>query len=130
MQNHTCQGELGAIFNLLKPRLAISSHSRVSSYGITPILAGIRSQYPTGPLAVATDFDVWDVTATSVAQKRFLPYVEKVGYEFEQPAVGYDLPVENVITAPRPAVVAGGLSVFKIPGSNCSDDECQILELS
>ena len=70
LQNHTSQSEVGAIFQKLQPRLAIATHLSVNEYSIVPILSGIRSTYPTGPLAVAQDFAVWDVSPSAVSQRK------------------------------------------------------------
>lgn len=113
LQNHTFQAEAGAVFNLLKPRLAIATHLRVTPYSITPILTAIRSTY-LGPLAIATDFDVWDISAQAVVQRRFLPLMEHSGYEFFEHPAEYSLAVSDVPTEPRPAVVDGNLTVYRI----------------
>ncbi|KAK9797411.1 hypothetical protein WJX73_007627 [Symbiochloris irregularis] len=113
--NHTTSAETGAIFQVLQPRLAIATHLRVTPYTITPILTSIRSQYPVGPLAVSTDFTVWDISAQAVVQCRFVPVEVKAGYEFGGHPHEYSLGVSDVATLPRPDVVAGGLRVFKLP---------------
>ena len=70
LQNHTSQSEVGAIFQKLQPRLAIATHLSINEYSIVPILSGIRSTYPTGPLAIAQDFAVWDVSPSAVSQRK------------------------------------------------------------
>ena len=70
VQDHTSQSEVGTIFQKLQPRLAIATHLSVNEYSIVPILSGIRSTYPTGPLAIAQDFAVWDVSPDAVSQRK------------------------------------------------------------
>ena len=70
LQNHTSQSEVGAIFQKLQPRLAIATHLSVNEYSIVPILSGILSTYPTGPLAIAQDFSVWDISPHEVSQRK------------------------------------------------------------
>ena len=123
LQNHTFQAEAGAIFDLLKPRLAVATHLRVTPYSITPILSAIRSRYQ-GPLAIATDFDVWDITSKAVVQRRFLPVDEHSGYEFNEHPQEYVLANSDVPTEPRPAVVDGNLTVFRI-SADVSRDKCK-----
>ena len=101
--------------NVLKPRLAIATHARVNSYTVTPLLTAIRSTYPSGPLALASDFDVWDVSPSRVVQRRFVPAHEHAGYEFSDTPQEHSLAVEDIWTVPRPAVVHGGWSVFQLP---------------
>ena len=121
LQNHTYQAEVGAVFSALEPqpRLAIATHLRVTPYTVTPILTAIRSTY-TGPLAIATDFDVWDISAESIVQRRFLQVNDKQGYEFDQHPEAYDLVNSNTATQARPPVVAGNLTVFQIPSVSSS----------
>lgn len=114
VQNHTFQAEVGAVFQALQPRLAITTHLTPNSYVYIPLVSGIRSQYPTGPLAIATDFDVWDITTTSVRQRRLLPLEETSGYSVGVPN-GQDLATSNLATIARPEVVAGNLRVFQLP---------------
>ena len=106
------------MFNLLAPRLAIATHTRTNSYNNIALLTAIRSTYPQGPLALASDFDVWDVSHASITQRRFVPVEEHVGYEFGGYPQEHSLAVSDIDSLPRPQVVAGGWSVFQIPESS------------
>ena len=104
------------MFQAILPRLAIASHLRVSPYTVTPIISSIRSQYPTEPLAIATDFDVWDISPSTVVQRRFLPVETKAGYEFAGYPREHDLATSNIATLPRPRTVGPlGLQVHNLP---------------
>lgn len=105
MQNHTLQQEVGSVFQAIKPRLAIASHLRVNQYTVTPIISAIREQYPVGPLAIATDFDVWDISPSTIVQRRFLPTELNAGYEFDGYPREYGLATSSVATLRRPATV-------------------------
>ena len=70
LQNHTSPWEVGAIFQQLQPRLAIATHLKANAFSIVPAIAAIRSTYPSGPLAVAQDLSVWDVTADAIVQRQ------------------------------------------------------------
>ncbi|KAK9797405.1 hypothetical protein WJX73_006256 [Symbiochloris irregularis] len=118
LTNHTSQAEVGAVFQAVQPRLAIATHLRITPYTITPILESIRSQYPSGPLALALDNSVWDITSKSIVQRQFVPLLEKAGYEFTGHPRTYDLYTSAVSTfQPRPNVVTGDLTVFEVPNA-------------
>lgn len=70
---------------------------------------------PAGPLALAIDNSVWDISATSIVQRQFVPLLEKAGYEFTGHPRTYDLYTNDVATYQRPPVVYGDLSVFELP---------------
>ena len=55
----------------LQPRLAIATHLSVNEYSIVLIISGIRSTYPVGPLAIAQDLNVWDISPTNITQRRY-----------------------------------------------------------
>jgi hypothetical protein len=132
LTNHTNQYEVGAIFQAIQPRLAIASHLDVNDYSVVPIVSAIRQTFPTGPLAIAKDFDVWDISPGAVATRQFVPNKGNWGYIFqpETPIPGYNLPigpappqytlaVRNDPADPRPAVVQpGNLAVFQLPGDS------------
>lgn len=120
MQNHTTQREVGAIFNALKPRLAIATHLRVNPYTVTPLVTAIRATYPSGPLTLANDFDVWDVSRTRVVQRQFVPASVHAGYEMGDKPEEHSLATEDVQAVPRPKRVRGGWSVFHVPSNDLS----------
>lgn len=99
---------------MLQPRLAIATHLKVTPYSVNPIITAIRSMYQ-GPLAVASDFDVWDITRKSVVQRRFVPTGQKYGYEFGEHPQTYQLTDGNAATVARSEVLAGNLTVFQLP---------------
>ena len=62
----------GAALHLQGPdlRLAIASHLSINDATVVPIISAIRSTYPSGPLAIAQDLDVWDISPTNVTQRK------------------------------------------------------------
>lgn len=115
VQNHTLQPEAGSLFQAIQPRLAIATHLRVTAYTVVPIISAIRSQYPKGPLAIATDFDVWDISPSTVMQRRFLPIELNAGYEFALVPKEYALAVHDEATVARPDRVGPlGLAVHRL----------------
>lgn len=73
LQNHTSQTQVGQVFAALNPapRLAIATHLSVNEYSIVPIISAIRSTYPVGPLAIAQDLNVWEISPTNITQRRY-----------------------------------------------------------
>ena len=53
----------------------------------------------------------------TIVQRRFLPIQQHAGYADED-LHEYALAVGDLVTVPRPLVVAGGLSVFQIPADH------------
>lgn len=70
--SHTPAKALGYILSRLAtpPRLAVATHFQATDDTIRPALADIRSWYPSGPVTVATDFLVLNVTRESILQRR------------------------------------------------------------
>ncbi len=64
---HTPPDAFGKIMSAVKPRLAVAYHSILLPEKYQEIVEGIRSTY-SGPLAVASDLDVWIVTKDSIRQ--------------------------------------------------------------
>jgi len=66
--SHILPVALGKLFSLMKPRLAVASHIRVNANTVLPIVDGIR-KYCDGPLAVAQDFMVFNVSKDKITQR-------------------------------------------------------------
>ncbi|DBA82164.1 TPA: hypothetical protein ACH3X1_007151 [Trebouxia sp. C0004] len=117
--NHTSQTQVGQVFAALNPapRLAIATHLSVNEYSIVPIISAIRSTYPVGPLAIAQDLNVWDISPTNITQRRFLVQPNIQGGIFvpvggsTDPA-GYSLPTVSAQTWPFPTVTDSGLTLL------------------
>ncbi|KAL0031317.1 hypothetical protein WJX79_003158 [Trebouxia sp. C0005] len=117
--NHTSQTQVGQVFAALNPapRLAIATHLSVNEYSIVPIISAIRSTYPVGPLAIAQDLNVWDISPTNITQRRFLVQPNIQGGIFvpvggtTDPA-GYSLPTVSAQTWPFPTVTDTGLTLL------------------
>lgn len=45
----------------------------MNDYSVVPIISAIRETFPEGPLSVAKDFSVWDLSADVVREKQFIP---------------------------------------------------------
>lgn len=71
LQNHTSQTQVGEVFAALNPapRLAIATHLSVNEYSIVLIISAIT--YPVGPLAIAQDLNIWDISPTNITQRRY-----------------------------------------------------------
>jgi len=73
--SHTPQKAFGYILNEIAkraktPRLAVATHFQAEDDTIIPALADIRSWYSAGPVTVASDFMVIDVTKAAVTPRR------------------------------------------------------------
>ncbi|KAK9865908.1 hypothetical protein WJX84_000433 [Apatococcus fuscideae] len=130
--NHTTQTQVGSIFSALNGpslRLAIATHLSINDYSLVPIISAIRQTYPTGPLAIAQDLDVWDISPTAVRQRRFVPQPDNEGGIFvprggvSDPGA-YSLLSASVQYPPFPAVTNTGLtllpSALSQPSTNIS----------
>ena len=68
---HTPPSACGKLFARLQPRMAIAFHN-FADFDVAPgILAGIRNTYD-GPLTLADDLLVWNVTANGVRVRRVI----------------------------------------------------------
>lgn len=73
--SHTPQKAFGYILNEIAkkgkaPRLAVGTHFQAEDDTIVPALADIRSWYSAGPVTVASDFMVIDVSKAAVTPRR------------------------------------------------------------
>jgi ribonuclease Z len=66
--SHTLPVALGKIFAETKPRLAVATHILSNANTTLPTIDGIRTQYE-GPLVVAEDFMVFNVTKDKITQR-------------------------------------------------------------
>ena len=66
--SHTLPVALGKLFSLTKPRLAVATHILVNANTVLPMVDGIRKYYD-GPLAVAQDFMVFNVSKDKITQR-------------------------------------------------------------
>jgi len=66
--SHTLPVALGKLFAVTEPRLAIATHILSNANTTLPTIDGIRTHYA-GPLAVAEDFMVFNVTETKITQR-------------------------------------------------------------
>ena len=66
--SHTLPVALGKLFSLTKPRLAVATHILVNANTVLPTVDGIRKYYD-GPLAIAQDFMVFNVSKEKITQR-------------------------------------------------------------
>ena len=66
--SHTLPVALGKLFSLTKPRLAVATHILVNANTVLPSVDGIRKYYD-GPLAIAQDFMVFNVSKKKITQR-------------------------------------------------------------
>jgi len=66
--SHTLPVALGKLFSLTKPRLAVATHILVNANTVLPTVDGIRKYYD-GPLAIAQDFMVFNVSKERITQR-------------------------------------------------------------
>ena len=66
--SHTLPVALGKIFELTQPRLAVATHILANANTVLPSVDGIREHYD-GPLVVARDFMVFNVTKDEITQR-------------------------------------------------------------
>ena len=67
-QIHTAPEAFGKVMSLTKPRLAVAYHFFNDPDTQPSILEGVRSTYD-GPLSLATDYMVWNVTKDKITQR-------------------------------------------------------------
>lgn len=121
--NHTNNAEVGQIFQATKPRLAIATHLSVNPHTYVPIITAIRSTYPTGPLAIADDLQIFEVTADTVVQKTLYVSDRSAGWIFPRNPnitvpVGHELANKNNDVLPRTPTVDSLGTELKVFGSN------------
>jgi ribonuclease Z len=68
---HTVPQAFGIIMNAVKPRMAVAYHFYNDYDTHDPIYSGIRKSY-NGPLTMATDLLVWNVTKENIAVRRVI----------------------------------------------------------
>ncbi len=66
--SHTLPVAVGKLFELTKPRLAVATHILANANTVLPTVDGIRTYYD-GPLAIARDFMVFNVTKDNITQR-------------------------------------------------------------
>ncbi len=66
--SHTLPVALGKLFAVTEPRLAIATHILSNANLTLPTIDGIRTHYD-GPLAIAEDFMVFNVTEAKITQR-------------------------------------------------------------
>jgi len=66
--SHTLPVALGKLFAVTEPRLAIATHILSNANLTVPTIDGIRTHYD-GPLAIAEDFMVFNVTEDKITQR-------------------------------------------------------------
>lgn len=66
--SHTLPVALGKLFSLTNPRLAVATHLLVNANTVLPTVDGIRKYYD-GPLVVAQDFIVFNVSKDKITQR-------------------------------------------------------------
>ena len=66
--SHTLPVALGKIFEDTKPRLAVATHVLINANTVLPVVDGIRKYY-NGPLVVAQDFMVFNVSKDKIVQR-------------------------------------------------------------
>ncbi len=89
-QVHTSPSQFGKVMSLTKPRMAVAYHF-FNDFDTLPIqLAQVRQTYD-GPLSMATDYMVWNVTKDDI-RVRMAVIDEDI---WPQPAVGVKLPPDR-----------------------------------
>jgi len=66
--SHTLPVALGKLSPLTKPRLAVATHILINANTVLPSVDGIRKYYD-GPLAVAQDFMVFNISKDKIVQR-------------------------------------------------------------
>ena len=67
-QGHTTPAAFGKVMEITKPRMAVASHFQNDFDTAALVKEGIRSQYQ-GPLSLATDFMVWNITSDTLTTR-------------------------------------------------------------
>ncbi len=81
-QAHTPPQAFGKVMDLTKPRLAVAYHFQNDAETAPVMLEAIRETYD-GPLDLATDFMVWNVTKDEIRTRMAIPNHER----FPEPAL-------------------------------------------
>jgi ribonuclease Z len=84
---------LGKIFAETKPRLAVATHILSNADTTLPTIDGIRAHYQ-GPLAIAEDFMVFNVTKDNITQRIGIgpgnPWVHTEATRTDEPTYKHD----------------------------------------
>jgi ribonuclease Z len=80
-QAHTPPQAFGKVMSMTKPRMAVAYHFQNDADTAPVVLEGIRETYD-GPLDLATDFMVWNVTKDEIRTRMAIPNHER----FPEPA--------------------------------------------
>ncbi len=89
-QVHTSPAQFGKVMSLTKPRIAVAYHFFNDFDTLPEQLAQVRQTYD-GPLSMATDYMVWNITKTDI-RVRMAVIDEDI---WPQPAVGEKLPPDR-----------------------------------
>jgi ribonuclease Z len=109
--SHTLPVALGKIFALTKPRLAVATHILKNANTVLPTVDGLRKYYD-GPLVVAEDFMVFNVTKDKITQRVGIgpknPWVHTEATRTDKPTfmkdqLNSDLILDSVIPACKDA---------------------------
>ena len=84
-QGHTTPAAFGKIMDITKPRIAVASHFQNDFDTAELVKQEIRSQY-TGPLSLATDFMVWNITKDTLKTRMAVPNHESYPPPAQVPA--------------------------------------------
>jgi ribonuclease Z len=106
-QIHTAPEAFGKVMSMVKPRHAIAYHFFKDHDTTGPILERIRSTYD-GPLSLAEDLMVWNVTKDKITERMALANHHSWGAPMASPAVAPD-PKDRVGYSPE--IWAGRLDV-------------------
>ncbi|MHC4219837.1 MAG: guanitoxin biosynthesis MBL fold metallo-hydrolase GntH [Planctomycetota bacterium] len=85
-QGHTYAAAFGKIMSMTRPRLAVAYHFQNDFDTAPAVRDEIRKTYD-GPLDLATDFMVWNVTADEIRTRMAAPNLSLSGVEPESAAV-------------------------------------------
>ncbi len=89
-QVHTSPAQFGKVMSLIKPRMAVGYHFFNDFDTLPDMLAQVRQTYD-GPLSMATDYMVWNITKDDI-RVRMAVIDEDI---WPQPAVGKKLPPDR-----------------------------------
>jgi len=92
-QIHTAPEAFGKVMSLIKPRMAVAYHFFNDPDTAPAILEGVRSTYD-GPLTLAEDYMVWNVTKDKITNRK----VEYNPNKWPPPAPQAPPPVDRSIT--------------------------------
>jgi len=102
-QIHTAPEAFGKVMSLIKPRMAVAYHFFNDYDTVSEIEKGIRSTYD-GPLSLATDYMVWNITKDAV-RTRMMVIDEDV---WPPPATEKPQPPDTSRRIPYSKMIAGG----------------------